>query len=257
MGGANTWGEIRSTRSAASPTSRWARRLTTSTAPTASGANLFGDSLLALDARTGKRLWHFQMVHHDLWDYDPTTAPKLLTVRHDGKMVDIVAQPTKFGFVYAFNRVTGEPLWPIEERPVPQSDVPGEKSWPTQPFPTKPPAFARQTFTADDIDPYMDPEEERLQESDSRREISAFLLRRVKSRTRSSFQAMAAAPTGAARPGTLRRESSISSPPMPRICSILRNALPPEPSPAERLSSRATLCFLSTARAVMARNARE
>ena len=89
------------------------------------GANLFGDCILALDLRTGKRLWHYQLVHHDLWDYDPTTAPKLLTVKHDGKMVDIVAQPTKFGLLYVFNRVTGEPLWPIEERPVPKSDVPG------------------------------------------------------------------------------------------------------------------------------------
>jgi quinoprotein glucose dehydrogenase len=111
------------------------------------GNNLFGNSLLALDARTGKRLWHFQIVHHDLWDYDLTGAPKLLTVKHDGKNVDIVAQPTKFGFLYVFDRVTGQPLWPIEERRVPQSDVPGEWSSPTQPFPTKPPPFARQSFT--------------------------------------------------------------------------------------------------------------
>ena len=127
------------------------------------GQNLFGDCLLALDARTGKRLWHFQLVHHDLWDYDPTAAPKLLTVRHNGKPVDIVAQPTKFGFVYVFDRATGEPLWPIEERPVPKSDVPGEQSWPTQPFPTAPPPFARQKFTIDDINPYVDAKErERL-----------------------------------------------------------------------------------------------
>ncbi len=123
------------------------------------GANLFGDCLLALDARTGKRLWHFQFVHHDLWDYDPTAAPKLMTVRHNGKPVDIVAQATKFGFLYVFNRVTGEPLWPIEERPVPKTDMPGEVSWPTQPFPTKPPPFARQKFTVDDINPYVDEEE--------------------------------------------------------------------------------------------------
>jgi glucose dehydrogenase len=127
------------------------------------GANLFGDCVLALNARTGKRLWHQQLVHHDLWDYDPTTAPKLMSVRHNGKMVDIVAQPTKFGFLYVFNRVTGEPLWPIEERPVPQSHAPGEQSWPTQPFPTKPPPFARQKFTVDDINSYVDPaERERL-----------------------------------------------------------------------------------------------
>ena len=127
------------------------------------GANLFGNSLLALDARTGKRLWHFQAVHHDIWDYDLTTAPKLLTVRHDGKRRDIVAQPTKFGLLFVFDRVTGEPLWPIEERPVPKSDVPGEESWPTQPFPTKPPPFARLTFSPVDVNPYVDEaERERL-----------------------------------------------------------------------------------------------
>ena len=105
------------------------------------GANLFGDCLLALDARTGKRLWHFQFVHHDLWDYDPTAGPKLLTVKHDGKKVDVIAQATKFGFLYVFDRVTGKPLWTIEERPVPQSDMPGEHSWPTQPFPHGAPSF--------------------------------------------------------------------------------------------------------------------
>ena len=127
------------------------------------GQDLFGDCLLALDLRTGKRLWHFQFVHHDLWDYDPVTAPKLLTVQHNGKPVDIVAQPTKFGFLYVFNRVTGEPLWPIEERPVPKTDMPGEQSWPTQPFPTKPAPFARQKFTVNDINPYLDDaEKERL-----------------------------------------------------------------------------------------------
>jgi quinoprotein glucose dehydrogenase len=120
------------------------------------GANLFGDCLLALDARTGKRIWHFQDVHHDLWDYDLVTGPKLLTVRHDGKMVDVVAQPGKTGFLYVLNRVTGEPLWPIEERPVPKSDVPGEQSWPTQPYPTKPPPFGVQKFTVDQINPYLD-----------------------------------------------------------------------------------------------------
>jgi quinoprotein glucose dehydrogenase len=119
------------------------------------GANLFSDSLLALDVRTGKYLWHYQTVHHDLWDYDLTTSPKLLTVRHDGKMVDVVAQPGKTGFLYVFDRVTGKPLWPIEERPVPASDMAGEKAWPTQPFPTMPPPFARQKFTADEINPYI------------------------------------------------------------------------------------------------------
>jgi quinoprotein glucose dehydrogenase len=123
------------------------------------GADLFADTLLALDARTGKRLWHFQMVHHDIWDYDEATAPKLLTVRHEGKTLDAVAQVSKQGFVWVFDRVTGAPLWPIEERPVPKTDMPGETSWPTQPFPTKPPPFARQKFTADDLNPYLDAED--------------------------------------------------------------------------------------------------
>jgi glucose dehydrogenase len=118
------------------------------------GNNLFGNSLLALDVRTGKRLWHYQLIHHDLWDYDIPVAPKLLTVKHNGKSVDVVAQATKFGFLFVFDRVTGEPLWPVEERPVPQSDVPGEWSSPTQPFPTKPPPFARQSFTEKDINPF-------------------------------------------------------------------------------------------------------
>ena len=118
------------------------------------GANLFSDCLLALDARTGKRLWHFQMVHHDLWDYDPTAAPQLLTVHKDGKKIDAVAQGTKQGFVFVFDRVTGEPVWPIEERAVPKSDVPGEQSWPTQPFSTLPPS-ARQVVKADDLTPYL------------------------------------------------------------------------------------------------------
>ena len=124
------------------------------------GNNLYGNSLVALDAKTGKRLWHFQTVHHDLWDYDLPTAPKLLTVRHNGRNVDAIAQPTKQGFLFVFDRVTGEPLWPVEERPVPQSDVPGEHSSPTQPFPTAPPPFARQSFTEKDINPYL-PEEEK------------------------------------------------------------------------------------------------
>jgi quinoprotein glucose dehydrogenase len=123
------------------------------------GANLFADCLLALDARTGKRLWHFQMVHHDIWDYDDPTAPKLLTIHKDGRAVDVVAQVSKQGFVWVFNRVTGEPIWPIEERAVPKSDMPGETTWPTQPFPTKPPPYARQKFTVDDLSPYLSAED--------------------------------------------------------------------------------------------------
>jgi quinoprotein glucose dehydrogenase len=120
---------------------------------------LFADCLLALDARTGKRLWHFQMVHHDIWDYDDPTAPKLLTLHQNRKAIDVVAQVSKQGFVWVFNRVTGEPIWPIEERAVPKSDMPGETTWPTQPFPTKPPPYARQKFTVDDLSPYLSAED--------------------------------------------------------------------------------------------------
>jgi quinoprotein glucose dehydrogenase len=119
------------------------------------GNGLFGTSLLALDARTGKRVWHFQLVHHDLWDSDPTAAPQLITVKHNGKLVEAVAQAGKTGFLYVFDRRTGKPLWPIEERPVPQSAVRGEHSSPTQPYPAVPPPFARQQVTDKDINPYI------------------------------------------------------------------------------------------------------
>jgi quinoprotein glucose dehydrogenase len=115
------------------------------------GADLFGNSLVALDANTGKRLWHFQVTHHDLLDKDLPTAPVLLTVMHNGRKVDAVAQGTKFGVVFVFDRVTGEPLWPIQEKPVPQSTLPGEETWPTQPFPAKPAPLMRQIYTEDQV----------------------------------------------------------------------------------------------------------
>jgi len=118
------------------------------------GNNLFGNSVVALDARTGKYKWHFQTVHHDLWDYDLPAAPNLITVIHKGKKIDAVAQTSKLGYIYTFNRETGEPLWPIEERPVPASDIPGEVTAPTQPFPTKPKPYARQVITEADIANY-------------------------------------------------------------------------------------------------------
>jgi quinoprotein glucose dehydrogenase len=160
-GGTNTWGEITVDEKrgiayfpTGSPTYDYygADRI---------GSNLFGNCLLALDARTGKRLWHFQMVHHDLWDYDNNAAPQLITVRHDGKLIDAVSQTTKQGFLFVFDRVTGKPLWPIEERPVPASHMPGEQAWPTQPHPTAPPPYARQKMTADDVNPYILTGEER------------------------------------------------------------------------------------------------
>ena len=159
VGGANVWGEMSVDEKRGILYAPTASAKYNFYGADRSGANLFSDCLLALDARTGKRLWHYQMVHHDIWDYDDATAPKLLTVRHEGKAVDVVAQVSKQGFVWVFDRVTGKPIWPIEEKPVPRSDMKGEETWPTQPFPTKPPPFARQKFTADDLSPFLTPQD--------------------------------------------------------------------------------------------------
>ena len=160
MGGVDVWGEITVDEKrgiAYFPVASAKYELYGGDRP---GNNLFADCLLALDARTGKYLWHFQTVHHDIWDYDPNSAPQLATVKHDGKTVDIVALASKNGFLYVFDRVTGKPLWPIEERPVPKSEVPGERTSPTQPFPTVVPPFARQNMTVKDMyDGFMTPEE--------------------------------------------------------------------------------------------------
>jgi quinoprotein glucose dehydrogenase len=160
IGGTNTWGEISIDEKrgiayfpTGSPTYDFygADR---------NGADLYSDCILAIDARTGKLLWYYQTTHHDLWDYDLESGPKLLTVKHDGKMVDVVAEAGKNGFVYVLDRVTGKPIWPIEERPTPKSDMPGQIAWPTQPYPTVIPPFTRQKFTADEVDPYIaDPKE--------------------------------------------------------------------------------------------------
>lgn len=116
------------------------------------GANLFANSTLALDAATGKYIWHFQNIHHDIWDRDIPTPPSLVTVVHDGKKVDAVAQPTKTGFIFLLDRETGKPLFPVEEKAVPTvSQLDGEKLWPTQPIPTLPKPFMRQTFTESDL----------------------------------------------------------------------------------------------------------
>ena len=115
------------------------------------GDGLFGETLLCLDARTGKRIWHFQTVHHGLWDYDLPAAPVLCNIKVNGKSIKAVAQITKTGFCFVFDRVTGKPVWPIEERQVPQSNVPGERSSPTQPMPVRPAPFERQGSTEDNL----------------------------------------------------------------------------------------------------------
>lgn len=151
LGGANNWGGLSldvergivyvSTGSASSDFYGGIRK----------GANLFANCIIALDAGTGKYIWHYQVIHHDLWDWDLPTNPNLVTVRHNGKEIDAVAQVSKHGFVFLLDRETGKPLFSIEEKPVPPSDLPGEEAWPTQPFPTLPEPFARQEVTLDDI----------------------------------------------------------------------------------------------------------
>jgi quinoprotein glucose dehydrogenase len=161
IGGANTWGDITIDQKrgiAYFPTSSAKYELFGGDRP---GDNFYTDCLIAIDAKSGKLLWYYQMIHHDIWDWDNVAAPQLATVKHDGKSVDIVAQAGKTGFLYVFDRVTGKPLWPIEERPVPQTDFPGEWTAKTQPIPTVVPPFARQKFTADDVNPYILSDEER------------------------------------------------------------------------------------------------
>ena len=126
------------------------------------GKNLFSDCLLALDARTGKRLWHYQTTHHDMWDRDHPAPPNLVTIKRNGKLIDVVAQVTKQGYVFVFDRVTGKPIFPINEVAAPKSMLVGEQSWATQPVPTKPAPMARQAYqlTEKDISPYAENREE-------------------------------------------------------------------------------------------------
>src|SRR6059058_4783823 len=115
------------------------------------GNNLYGDSLVCVDLKTGQRKWHFQITHHPIWDYDMPAAPLLADINVNGKPIKAVAQATKQGLLFVFDRITGQPVWPIEEKPVPQSDVPGEKTSPTQPIPTKPPAYSRNGVLESDL----------------------------------------------------------------------------------------------------------
>ena len=115
------------------------------------GDNLFAESIVCLDIRTGERVWHYQLIHHGIWDYDNPAPPTLVDVTHDGRRIKAVAMVTKQGYTYVFDRETGSPLWPIIEMPVPQSDVPGERTSPTQPIPSRPAPFERQGFTVDDL----------------------------------------------------------------------------------------------------------
>ncbi len=162
IGGTNTWGEI------SVDSARGIAYFPTGSATfdyygaDRVGDDVFANCLIALDARTGKRLWHFQNIHHDMWDYDDVAAPMLISINHNGRKVDAVAMAGKTGYLYVFDRVTGEPIWPIVEKKAPtKTDVPGEVLSPTQPIPTAPPPFGRLSYTVKDVNPYMLTDEQR------------------------------------------------------------------------------------------------
>ena len=160
------------------------------------GNNLFGDSLVCVDLKTGQRKWHFQIAHHPIWDYDLSSAPLLADITVNGKAIKAVALPTKEAFLYVFDRVTGQPVWPIEERPVPQSDVPGEKTSPTQPFPTRPPAYARQSIGIDDLIDFTPQLREQARQVVSRYRLGPMFLPGVVSKAEGPIAALTIGTTG-------------------------------------------------------------
>ena len=160
------------------------------------GNNLFGGSLVCVDLKTGQRKWHFQIAHHPIWDYDLSSAPLLADITVNGKAIKAVALPTKEAFLYVFDRVTGQPVWPIEERPVPQSDVPGEKTSPTQPFPTRPPAYARQSIGIDDLIDFTPQLREQARQVVSRYRLGPMFLPGVVSKAEGPIAALTIGTTG-------------------------------------------------------------
>jgi quinoprotein glucose dehydrogenase len=160
------------------------------------GNNLFGDSLVCVDVKTGQRKWHFQIVHHPIWDYDLSSAPILLDINVNGRPIKAVALPSKEAFLYVFDRMTGQPVWPIEERPVPQSDVPMEKTSPTQPFPTKPPAYARQAVTLEELVDFTPELNEQAKQLVSRYRLGPMFLPGVVSKADGPLAALTIGTTG-------------------------------------------------------------
>src|SRR6478752_3174516 len=159
------------------------------------GNNLFAESLVAVDLRTGQRKWHYQFVHHPIWNFDMSSSPILMDVNVNGRTIKAVASPSKQGFLYVFDRITGEPVWPIEEKPVPQSDVPGEKTSPTQPFPTKPPAYARQSVGLDDLIDFTPELNAQARQIVSRYKLGPMFLPGVVSRVEGPIAALTIATT--------------------------------------------------------------
>jgi quinoprotein glucose dehydrogenase len=160
------------------------------------GNNLFGDTLVCVDLKTGQRKWHFQIAHHPIWDYDLSSAPLLADITVNGKAIKAVALPSKEAFLYVFDRITGQPVWPIEEKPVPQSDVPMEKTSPTQPFPTKPPAYARQAVTLGELINYTPELNEEAKRIVSRYRLGPMFLPGVVSKADGPLAALTIGTTG-------------------------------------------------------------
>jgi quinoprotein glucose dehydrogenase len=160
------------------------------------GNNLFGDTLVCVDLKTGQRKWHFQIAHHPIWDYDLSSAPLLADITVNGKAIKAVALPSKEAFLYVFDRITGQPVWPIEEKPVPQSDVPMEKTSPTQPFPTRPPAYARQAVTLEELINYTPELNEEAKRIVSRYRLGPMFLPGVVSKADGPLAALTIGTTG-------------------------------------------------------------
>src|SRR6059036_351618 len=160
------------------------------------GNNLYAESLVAVDLKTGQRKWHYQLVHHPIWNFDNSSAAILADINVGGRAVKAVALPHKVGWLYVFDRVTGQPVWPIDERPVPQSDVPGEKTSPTQPFPTRPPAYARQSIGIDDLINFTPELREQARQVVSRYRLGPMFLPGVMSKAEGPIAALTIGTTG-------------------------------------------------------------
>ncbi len=196
------------------------------------GNGLFGETVVAVDLKTGQRKWHYQLVHHGIWDMDIPCAPMLVDITVNGRAVKALAQPTKQAFLYVFDRTTGQPIWPIEERPVEQSTVPGEKTSPTQPFPTKPPAYDRQGYSIDDLIDFTPDLRAQAVQIASKYKLGPIFTPPVVSKPDGPYGTLAMASNGGGTNwagGSYDPETHIAYIPSQRITSSL-GLLPPDPS---------------------------
>ena len=204
------------------------------------GNGLFGESLVAVDLKTGQRKWHYQLVHHGIWDMDIPCAPILVDITVNGHTVKAVAQPTKQAFLYVFDRATGQPVWPIEEKPVEKGDVPGEWYSPTQPFPTKPPAYDRKAFRLDDLIDFTPELRAEAVKAVSQYKLGPIFTPPVVSKSDGplatlAWRPRAAAPIGRAAPTIPRRTSCMCS----RTVMSILGLVPGDPRVTDEASSKA------------------